>query len=324
MGRESEPGELNDADGIMPVAATAARSVEFERRGRSPSDVRGMAGALPLSLLTTALCLSLWVAFGSLVLAVADGLGADPVRRLIVGAVLVLGTALALSWRRRMCVWLWLRPWLVLVGAVAQLAVVAVDGLVGGPYVAFTLTSIGIAVVVAPTRMVWWCVAVLVVCYAGGVLIGHSPGRLVQEGELAGVLGQALAYPFAALGLLGLAALFKRFVSNAPVILEAIRTGAPALTPALGYAIANPGTARLSLPPGEAAPVRLTPAEIRVVEGLAEGKTAKQLAYEWGVTLATVRTHIKHAKRKTQARTVRQLAGLVARPEWPGESADGT
>jgi DNA-binding CsgD family transcriptional regulator len=321
MKRES--GECNNVGGITLAAATAATDVAYKTRRRSPSYIRGNAGALPLSVLTTALCLSLWVAFGSFVLAAAEGLRVDPVRRLIVGVVLVLGTALALSWRRRVCVWLFVRPWLVLVVAVVQLAVVAVDGLVGGPYVAFTLTSIGIAVVVAPTRMVWWCVVLLVVCFAAGVLIGHSPERLVQEGQLAGVLGQALAYPFAALGLLGLATLFKRFVSNAPVILESIRAGAPALTPALGYAIANPGKMR-ALPPGEAAPIRLTAAEIRVVEGLAQGKTAKQLAYEWGVSLATVRTHIKHAKRKTHARTLRQLAGLVARPDWPEVgSADG-
>ena len=96
-------GELNDAGGIMPTAATAATGVEFVGRRRSPSDIGGMVGALPLSVLTTALCLSLWVAFGSLVLAVADGLGVDPVRRLIVGVVLVLGTALALWWRWRVC-----------------------------------------------------------------------------------------------------------------------------------------------------------------------------------------------------------------------------
>ena len=320
---ELESGELNDAGGIGGIMPAAATGVASERYGRSPSDIRGMAGALPLSVLTTALCMSLWVAFGSLVLAVADGLGADPVRRLIVGLVLVLGTGLALWWRERVCVWLWLRPWVVVGVAVAQFAVVAVDGLVGGPYVAFTLTSIGIAVVVAPARIVWWCVVLLVVCYAAGVLIGHSPERLVHGGQLAGVLGQALGYPFAALGLLGLAALFKRFVSRAPVILESIRAGAPALTPALGYAIAHPGRTRLALAPGDGDRVRLTAAEIKVVEGLAEGKTAKQLAYEWGVTLATVRTHIWHAKRKTRARTLRQLAGLVARSDWPGGSGDG-
>jgi DNA-binding CsgD family transcriptional regulator len=77
----------------------------------------------------------------------------------------------------------------------------------------------------------------------------------------------------------------------------------------------------LLLPPGPVRP-RLTPSEIKVVEGLAQGKSAKQLAYEWGVTLATVRTHIKHAKRKTGARTLRQLAGLVARSDWRGSIDD--
>src|SRR5277367_982403 len=79
-----------------------------------PATSGSLAVGLPLSVLTTAMCLSLWVAFGSLVLAVIDGLGADPVRRLGVGTVLVLGAGLALWWRRRVCALLGKRPWLVL------------------------------------------------------------------------------------------------------------------------------------------------------------------------------------------------------------------
>jgi DNA-binding CsgD family transcriptional regulator len=45
---------------------------------------------------------------------------------------------------------------------------------------------------------------------------------------------------------------------------------------------------------------------------------AKQLAHAWGLSLATVRTHIANAKRKTGARTLRELASLPARPDWPG------
>jgi DNA-binding NarL/FixJ family response regulator len=63
--------------------------------------------------------------------------------------------------------------------------------------------------------------------------------------------------------------------------------------------------------------VRLTAAERRVVEGLACGRAPKQLAYEIGVVLATVRTHIRNAKRKTGARTLRELAGMAADPACP-------
>jgi DNA-binding CsgD family transcriptional regulator len=64
-------------------------------------------------------------------------------------------------------------------------------------------------------------------------------------------------------------------------------------------------------------PVRLTAAEIRVVEGLARGDAPKQLAHQSGVSIATVRTHIKHAKQKTGAHTLRELASMAAHPSWP-------
>ncbi len=53
------------------------------------------------------------------------------------------------------------------------------------------------------------------------------------------------------------------------------------------------------------------------MEGLASGSAPKQLAYQWGVSLATVRTHIKHAKRKTGARTISELTALAAQASWP-------
>lgn len=275
------------------------------------------AFGLPLSLLTTALALSSWVALGSLTLAVADGLGSHPVRRLAVGAVLVGGSVLAVWQREWVCLWLWRRPATVVIIAFVELLIVAADGLVGGPFAAFTLTSVGIAVVVAPPRIVWQCVGVLLVGYLAGVLLGHTPAALVRDGDLAGVVGQAAGYPFAALGLLALAAVFKRFVASASEILEGIRSGVPALTPSLGHAILSPGAARLVLPPGRPPSARLTPTEVKVVKGLAAGKAPKQLAHEWGVSLATIRTHIRHAKAKTRARTIRQLVALAARPEWP-------
>ncbi len=279
-------------------------------------------GGLPLSVLTTALWLSLWVAVGSFALAVAEGLGAHPARRLMVGLFLMFGTITALWQRARICASLFTRPSLVLVVGAVQLSVVAVDRLVGGPYVAFTLTSIGLAVIVAPAATVWRLVALLEAGYVTGVLVTQSPQRLVRTGDLTGVLGLMLGYSFAALSLLALAGLFNRFLRNAGPFIDGLRDGAPFLTPALTRAIARPGQPVLALPVGSPAPVRLTAAEIRTVEGIARGDAPKQLAHQWGVSIATVRSHIKHAKRKTGSRTLRELAALVAHPDWPNLSSN--
>lgn len=290
-----------------------------ERRAPQPSQ----AEALPLSVLVIALWLSLWVAVGSFALAAADGLGAHPARRLVVGLMLVVACAAALGRRESVGTWLRVRPWLVLPLAAAQLTAAAVDDVVGGPYVAFSMLSIGLAVIVARSATVWWCVALLEVGYASAVLVDHSPETLVHSSALASVVGQLLGYPFAALTLLGLAGVFKRFVSRVQPTLDALRQGAPALTPALTQAIERRGHVVLALPGAPISTARLTASEIRVVEGLAVGLAPKELAHRWDISLATVRSHIKHAKRKTRARTLPELAALTARVDWPDISHHG-
>lgn len=307
-----------DAGSLTDAALITAPD---ERNASAPKQLK--AQALPAGVLTTALWLSLWVACGSFVLAVADGLGAHPARRLLVGALFVVASAIAVWQREKVCTALRLNPVLVVPLAALQLGVCLIDGLIGGPYVAFTMTSIGLAVVVARSRTVWACVALLDVSYAVIVLIDRSPSRMVHSGDFAGVLGQLLAYPFAGLALLGLACVFKRFVGNAEPIVDAIRGGQPALTPALTHAIARPGRPVPQLPPGSVPRPALTRAEVRVVEGLASGRAPKQLAHEWQLSLTTVRSHIKHAKRKTGAKTVPELAALAARPDWPNVSRRG-
>lgn len=75
---------------------------------------------------------SLWVAFGSFVLALADDLGSHPVRRVLIGLLLVLVGALALWQREAVCAALRVRPWLVVPLAAAQLGAAALDGLLAG------------------------------------------------------------------------------------------------------------------------------------------------------------------------------------------------
>jgi DNA-binding CsgD family transcriptional regulator len=283
----------------------------------SLADARAADEKLPSDVLAIALWLSLWLASGSLVLAIAEGLGPHPARRLLIGMVLVCLSAAALWQRNTVSAWLRARPWLVLALAAGELGAAAADGLLGGPYVAFSATPIGLAAIVAHPRTVWLCVALLDAGYALALAVDHTPAALAEDGRLSGVLGALLGYPCAALIGLGLIRLFARFLANVEPTLDAMRHGAPALTPALGAAIELGGRqAPRGLPRAPAASARLTDAERRVVEGLASGSAPKQLAHHWGLSLATVRTHIMHAKRKTGARTLTELAAMAARDDW--------
>jgi DNA-binding CsgD family transcriptional regulator len=115
----------------------------------------------------------------------------------------------------------------------------------------------------------------------------------------------------AVVGLL-LIALLRRFVTRAPDTLAAARRGASmAITPALAAAVAD-GPALLPAPDSHARVRALTPAERRVLALLATGSAPKQAARELSVSLATVRSHIAAAKRKTEARTLEQLVAIYA------------
>lgn len=278
---------------------------------------------LSSGVFTVALALALWLALGSLVLGLADG-GPHPTRRALVGAVLVAASATALWYRRVVCTWLRTRPWLVVPVALAELAAAVVDGMPEpGPYAVFSTTSIALAVVVARPRIVWLTVGVLDCSYAAVVLLERSPAHLADSGRLSAFIGALLGYPFAALIGLGLVSLFRRFLSRVPETLDALRNGAPALTPALTLAVERGPRPSPQLPPPPPA-AELTPTERRVVEGLAEGSAPKEIAYRWGVSIATIRTHIRHAKRKTHARTLSELAGMAARADWPGQDGRDT
>ncbi len=286
-----------------------------------PSGVRGDEQQLSLSVLTLVLLLSLWLASGSLILGALDG-GPHPLRRVLVGVLLVALTAAALWWRRSLCAWLPARPWLVVPLAVIQIAAAGVDGLLpSGPYVTFATTSVALAVVVARPQIVWLTVLVLEAGYACAILIEQSPAQVVAGGHLSGVVGAMLGFPFVALLGLGVVWLFERFMVGVDEIVREFRDGAPALTPALTMAL-QAGPPALAQLPAPALAAALTPTERRVVEALASGRTPKELAARWGISITTVRTHIRHAKRKTRARTLSELAGMAARRDWPVRQDD--
>jgi DNA-binding CsgD family transcriptional regulator len=286
---------------VPPVAGERTASVARQER-------------LASDLLTAVLGLSLWVAFGSLVLAVLGDLGAHPGRRVLIGLLLMLTAAAALWRRAAVSAALRARPWLIVVVAAAQLGVIALDGVLGTPYVAVSRTTVALAAIVARPRTVWLCVAVLDAVYAAAVLSLSPPAGLVRDGHLHSVLGALLGFPFVALVLLGLARLFGRLRADAVPASSALRAGARVLRPALTAAIERAGErGRTAARSADS----LTNTELMTVAGLARGSTPKGLAHAWGISLETVRTHLKRAKRKTGARTLHQLVAVVVGRDRP-------
>ncbi|MEY2512838.1 MAG: Bacterial regulatory protein luxR family [bacterium] len=273
---------------------------------------------MPSDVLAIVLALSLWIASGCLVLAITDGLGAHPARRVILGVLLVASCLAALAWRIRVCAMLRTRPWLVLPLAAAQLTVMALDGLVGEPFQAFSLTSVGLAAIVASVRTVWLCVAILDFGYLALALVQRTPAELAANGDLGVVLGVMIGNVAAAVPLILLRQRFGRLVDGASQLLADVREGSPAMTLALAYAITPE---RAKLPSGGPG---FTLTERSVVEALSMGRAPKQIARDRGVTLATIRTHLMNAKRKSGARTLAELATIPARSDWPGARSDDT
>ena len=267
-------------------------------------------------MLAIALALSLWMASGNLVLAVVDGLGSDPLRRLVIGLALVLAIAAALWKRDAVCVALRARPWLVVLVTLAMLSAVVADGPLESAYGAVSVTSLGLAAIVARARTVWLCVAILDVGFAAAILADHSPAALVESGELAAALGALLGYPFAALVVLGLAGMFTRYVLSADAIIDNVRRS-PAQPPPWRKPSSSARGARW----GCSALRHRSPSSRRgrcdAVAALAHGRRPKQIAFDWGVSLATVRKDLANAKRKTGARTLAELAAMTDRVDWP-------
>lgn len=302
---------------------SASRQAQLSTSVRAPDSARVSNTAMDQfqvseRVLTIAMTLALWMAAGNLALAITEGLGPHPVRRCVIGILLVASIGTALWKRDALCAVLRGRPWLVVLVAAGQLSAVLADGALNGAYDAVSVTSIGLASIVARARTVWVCVAILDIGYAAGVLADHSVTSVIDSSDLAGALGVLLGYPFAALIVLGLAGLFTRFVCNADATLTVIRDGGLALTPALNEALQLGAGRPIALLPAPSRLADLTAREIEIVEALARGRHPKQIAFDRGISLATVRKHLRLAKRRTGARTLPELAAMTARSDWPG------
>lgn len=255
---------------------------------------------LGVEVLTTALAMTLWVAAGSVSLAVANGLGGHPARRLVIGIVLCALPAVALVRRWWVASVLRRSPRVVVVVAVLVAVLVAVDGPLDGSFAAVSLCVLGLTVVVADRPIVVACTAILTAGYVGGAVLGRSLSDLGDR-EIAGLVSQALAYPFVAAALLLVAGLLRNLLAETAETVDGTLSER-ALGPGPG-----PQALLASIDPFS----RLTPTERRVLDHLGAGLTPKQTALAMEQPIGTTRVHIKHIKKKTGAATLAQLCAMA-------------
>jgi DNA-binding CsgD family transcriptional regulator len=173
-----------------------------------------------------------------------------------------------------------------------------------------------LSALVSSPRWVALTLTVAVLGYVGDLAIdGHSLEWMFVGAGQSSVATQVADLILNALAGIALLALLRGFMIRIPATIAAGRTDGTAVTPRLARAVAP--TAPAQLPRADPRDViePLTTAERDVLALLARGRAPKQAAYDRGIAISTVRSHIRAAKRKTGARTLEQLVALFAEAE---------
>jgi len=170
-----------------------------------------------------------------------------------------------------------------------------------------------IAVIVSSPPWIVACVLVSAAGYLVDLLLkGHSLAWTLNPNGRELVINQWIDLVANAGAVLVLVTLLRRFTAGFPASLGAARAGGPATTPALAAAVRTEPVALLPRADAASLITPLTDAEHKILALLRDGLVPKQAALELSVTVATVRSHIAAAKRKTGARTIEQLIGIYA------------
>lgn len=191
-------------------------------------------------------------------------------------------------------------------------AIGALDAAVQSHYPEVASAIIWISVVVSSARLVAGYVALSAGGYVADFAIhGHSltwilhgPGQVVIANELVELVANAGV-------MLLLISILRRFLASAPAQIAEVRAGGPSLTPQLAIAARQPPSALPRADP-RALVAGFTLAERRVLALLMAGRAPKQAARDLDLSVATVRTQIAAAKRKSGARTLEQLVAIFA------------
>jgi DNA-binding CsgD family transcriptional regulator len=221
---------------------------------------------------------------------------------LTAASLLALATA-ALRWRRALLGLLLARPALTLLVPVPPLLAVVLDGGFDSVWTPLVAITVGVPATLGRPWLSLVCALLTASGQAAAAWINRgdtSTARLVETTVFSGVgtiaVGLGIALAVATVG---------GFLHRRPQILTELRE-TDALLGAAERREAAPSQRQLT----RAARTPLSNAELQVVARLAEGRAPKQIANDLGVTLDTVRSHLKHAKGKTHARTLPELVGL--------------
>ena len=175
------------------------------------------------------------------------------------------------------------------------------------------IAAVAGAAVVASASVLIACLAI---CLFGVVLdpliAGHSLPAVLGSDRF---VNDTVSLALNGAGAYSLVVILRRTLIQAPDSLAGVRAGAPAMTAQLAAAVRAVALAALPRADPRDLVALLSPAEQRVVRLLAYGMAPKQAARELGVALPTVRAQIAGAKRKTGARSIEQLVGLLAAAE---------
>lgn len=203
------------------------------------------------------------------------------------------------------------RPALLILFGMAAVAPIAVDGGLESTLTTQAMWLTWMAAVTVSARATLTMAMAMTVATAGALT---AAGLSVNEFATGTDRFQATLLIFnpvvVALAGVALVGVFRQVVDGAGEAIDAVRHGgAAASTPALTRLLHSEPPRLLRSPP----PEPLTAAEAAVVAMLRDGLLPKQIALQRGTSLATVRTQIKHAKRKSGARTLNDLI----RRTWP-------
>jgi DNA-binding CsgD family transcriptional regulator len=279
----------------------------------------GAVEEFALSALRIMLALGVAFALLDLVISLVEGDGDGPV---LVGVVSSLAWISGLAWLDPTARFL-RKAWRTAVVVAVASAVFALAGTWGNPYTSEVFVLTGLATVVESRRRVVACVVIAIAGYVGGLLAeGFTLAQLVAAPRVSVVANNIGDLVLFALVMLVALDACRRVLGTALVTLNDVRSGGSATTPALGSVISRADRGPVALLP-PARPVdlvdALTEKERALLRHLAAGLRAKQVAHQTATPLPTIRRQIASAKRKTGARTVEQLVGLLVEAELPDD-----
>ena len=230
--------------------------------------------------------------------------GRGSASELATATLLLALAACALRWRHALLQCLGRRPLLTLLIPIPSVVAVTLDGGFDSVWTPLVAITVGVP---ATLGLPWLSLGCALLA-AGG----QAAAAWLNRGDLHGdqlveaAVFNALGTIAAGVGISLSVATMANFLRRRPQILQTLRDDDLLLSGA--GAVREQDHEPLALP----APRRqaLTPAELRVVGLLVAGRMPKQIAADLKVTVATVRSHLKAAKRKTGARTLDELVGL--------------